>query len=81
MVNMAYREQLLSALEELSDEQVAALIHIAQNMQPTVSPSTEGLTREQVREKLRAAGILRETISVPPDAKPLSDDERETLGL
>jgi len=32
MVNMAYREQLLSALEELSDEQVAAFIHIAQNM-------------------------------------------------
>src|SRR3954453_16456755 len=38
------------------------------------------LTREAVREKLMAAGLLSTARYAPPDSVPLSHEEREQLG-
>jgi hypothetical protein len=46
----------------------------------TPTPAAGPLTREVVREKLRAAGLLAEGNYAPPDAVPLSPEERERLG-
>jgi len=37
-------------------------------------------SRQQAQALLRAAGLLNETRSAPPDARPLTPDEAERLG-
>ena len=47
----------------------------------TAARDAEGvLTREVVRDKLMAAGLLSTARYAPPDAVPLSHEEREQLG-
>jgi hypothetical protein len=38
------------------------------------------LTREEIKARLRAAGLLMEGRFAPPDAVPLSDEEIEEIG-
>jgi hypothetical protein len=38
------------------------------------------LTRDEIRSRLKAAGLLSEGRYAPMDVVPLSDDEREELG-
>jgi hypothetical protein len=38
------------------------------------------ITRDEIRSRLKAAGLLSEGRCAPMDAVPLSDDEREELG-
>jgi len=51
-------------------------------IRPLIGRANSGaaLTRETAREKLRAAGLLSETASVPPDARALTPGERDLLG-
>ena len=44
---------------------------------PTAKPQR---TRDEIRARLKAAGILSEGWHVPEDAEPLSDEELEKLG-
>ena len=40
----------------------------------------EVLTREIIKARLRAAGLLNEIPSAPPGARTLSDEERDEIG-
>jgi len=44
-----------------------------------LSAATGSLDREQARAMLRAAGLLSEGRSAPPNARPLTPDEAERL--
>ncbi len=46
---------------------------------PTQSTDQLELTRDEIRARLKAAGLLSEGKWSPEDAKPLSDTEREKL--
>jgi hypothetical protein len=47
---------------------------------PTSNGGGSNLTREEARERLRAAGLLSEGPWAPPDAIPASEEELEELG-
>lgn len=46
-------------------------------VKPVVEPE---LTRDEIRARLQAAGLLEEGRYAPVDAVPLSNEEREELG-
>jgi hypothetical protein len=45
-----------------------------------IPPSTGTLTREEARARLLAAGMLVTEFNIPPDAHPLTREERRRLG-
>lgn len=47
---------------------------------PDTTAVTGQPTREQAQAMLRAAGLLNETPSAPPDARPLTPEEAVRLG-
>ncbi len=65
---------------ELPADIPAGPVEVTVTSLATPDAATTPLTREVAREKLRAAGLLAEGPYAPPDAVPLTPEERERIG-
>lgn len=74
----ADRQLAITLPDDLPTGAVAVTI-TALPIAPAIAPGGE-LTRERLRALLAAEGALSTTRYAPPDATPLTDEEREKLG-
>src|SRR5436190_17915825 len=72
----ADRRLMIDVPEDITTDEIEVVLR---EVQPEPSEG-EVLTREIIKARLRAAGLLDETRHAPPEAKSLSVEERLALG-